>query len=69
MSELIEPGAVIIGLLSTLLAVIGWLGTRVITRLDDLVNRLDQVKDDMHTRMSRMENRLTKVETLVMVKE
>jgi hypothetical protein len=62
---LTASGGLIIFLLGTLLGVIGWLGSRVIHRLDELVDRVDEVKGDLQNRMNGIDTRLVKVETII----
>lgn len=62
---LTTSGSIIISLLGILLCVIGWLGSRVINRLDELVDRVDDVKGDLHGRINVIDVRLAKVETVV----
>jgi hypothetical protein len=64
---LAASGSIIIALLGVLLCVIGWLGSRVINRLDDLVDRVDEVKGDLHNRINGIETRLVKVETITIM--
>jgi len=52
-----------IALVGLLTAVIGWLGGRVITRLDAMVDKLNSVAGELHTRINGIDTRLTRVET------
>jgi hypothetical protein len=56
---------VISALVAILFSIIGWLGKRIITAQDELLERIDTLKDAMQTRISRTELRLVKVETKV----
>ncbi len=64
--QLIGAGGALIGLLiGILVAVLGWLGSRIIVRLDLMVDRLNQVSGELHTRINGLDTRLTRVETKV----
>ena len=64
--QLIGAGGALIGLLiGILVAVLGWLGSRIIVRLDLMVDRLNQVAGELHTRINGLDTRLTRVETKV----
>ena len=53
--------ACMFGLLAT---VVGWMGARVIVRLDAMVEKLNAVSTELHTRINGIDTRLTRVETL-----
>lgn len=61
---LATSGSVIVSLLGVLLCVIGWLGSRVVNRLDILVDRVDEVKGDLQSNINELETRLVRVEIL-----
>ncbi len=50
-------------LFGLLVMVLGWLGAKVIQRLDTLADKLDVVSGELHTRINGIDSRLTKVET------
>ena len=50
-------------LFGLLVMVLGWLGSKVIQRLDTLADKLDVVSGELHTRINGLDSRLTKVET------
>lgn len=54
--------ATLFGLLTVLL---GWLGAKVIARLDAVVEKLNQVAGELHTRINGLDTRLTVVETKI----
>ena len=58
--------ALAIGLVATLFAmlatILGWLGAKVISRLDEVVIKLGQVSEDLHSRINAHETRLTVIE-------
>ena len=56
--------SLVAGLFGILAAIIGWTGSRVITRLDDMVSKLTDVAGELHTRINGLDTRLTRVETL-----
>lgn len=57
------------GLFAVLIGVIGWIGARVITKQDEVLNRLDIVKDELHNRIASIDSRLIRVETKLEVRE
>ena len=64
--QIMGAGSALIGLLvAVLAAVLGWLGSRIIVRLDLMVDRLNQVSGELHTRINGLDTRLTRVETKV----
>ena len=52
---------VTVGILAT---VIGWMGSRVIVRLDMVVDRLNNMAGELHTRINVIDTRLVRVETM-----
>lgn len=56
--------SIIGGLLTALTIVIGWLGSRVIIRLDDLNEKLDDAVFNTHTKINILENRIVRLEVL-----
>lgn len=54
--------ATLFGLLSV---IIGWMGARIIVRLDQMVDRLDGVRSELHDRINDIDNRLVRVETRI----
>ena len=52
---------VTVGILAT---VIGWMGSRVIVRLDMVVDRLNNMAGELHTRINGIDTRLVRVETM-----
>ena len=54
--------AALFGILAT---VIGWMGARVIVRLDEMVAKLGEVAGELHTRINGLDTRLVRVETQV----
>ncbi len=64
--QIMGAGSALIGLLvAVLVAMLGWLGSRIIVRLDLMVDRLNQVAGELHTRINGLDTRLTRVETKV----
>lgn len=57
--------SLVAALFGVLCAVIGWVGSRVVVKQDELMAKLDLVKDDLHTRINHLGIRLVKVETKV----
>lgn len=54
---------ILVALVGLLTTVIGGLGARVITRLDAMVDKLNSVAGELHTRINGLDTRLTRVET------
>ena len=58
--------AAMFGLLAT---VLGWIGSRAITRMDamgeKIGDKLDNMAGELHTRINGLDTRLTRVETIV----
>ena len=64
--QIMGAGSALIGLLvAVLVAMFGWLGSRIVVRLDLMVDRLYQVAGELHTRINGLDTRLTRVETKV----
>jgi len=49
-------------LFALLMTVLGWLGAKVINRLDAVVERLDRVSSELHGRISGIDTRVTVLE-------
>lgn len=55
----------IVGALFGILTVsIGWVGARVVVKQDELMAKLTDIKDDIHARITALETRLVRVETI-----
>lgn len=52
-------------LFSVLIAVLGWLGNKIYTKLESLNDAMDAVKDELHERINKIDRRVTRVETIV----
>lgn len=52
-------------LFGLLVAVVSFIGSRVISSLDIMNQKLDQVAQDLHTRITGLDLRLTRVETKI----
>ncbi len=52
-------------LFGILCAIISWVGARVILKQDELMIKLDDVKDDLHGRINSIDTRLVRVETII----
>jgi peptidoglycan hydrolase CwlO-like protein len=69
--ELITIDAIVLlltittSLLAALFAVIGWIGSRVVNKQDEMINKLDDVKDELHRKINNLDGRLVRVETKV----
>lgn len=67
--------AITILVLSTAIALIGWLGSRIVSKQDELMakqvellEKLGSVKEEIHTRVNHLGIRLARVETRVGMK-
>ncbi len=65
MQTLTAAGALIVLLVGVLVGMLGWIGSRIIVRLDAMVDRLNSVAGELHTRINGIDTRLTRVETKV----
>ena len=54
--------ACLFGLLASIIA---WIGGKAISRLDQMVDQLNSVKLELHTKINGIDNRVTKLETQV----
>jgi biopolymer transport protein ExbB/TolQ len=45
------------------IAVLGWLGSRVYSKLDEMSVRMDSIASELHTRINGLDHRVTVVET------
>lgn len=64
--QIMSAGSAFIGVLvAVLVALLGWQGARIIVRLDLMVDRLNQVSGELHTRINGIDTRLARVETRV----
>lgn len=62
---------VIAGLFGVLMAVLGWLGNRIYNKLDEVAksiaamyDRVGEVKDELHDRITGIDKRVTRIETM-----
>jgi len=56
-------GVLVAALFGVLAAIVGWIGSRVIEKLDAVVNMLHQVADELHSRINRLDKRVVAIET------
>ena len=56
-------GSLVATLFGMLSVIVGWMGSRVIEKLDDVVEMLGKVKAELHTRINKLDNRITAIET------
>lgn len=50
-------------LFGLLVAIIGWLGSKIYSKLDELGNTMRRIENDLHERISALDKRVTRVET------
>ena len=56
-------GVLVAALFGVLATIVGWIGSRVIEKLDALVTMLHQVANELHARINGLDHRVTIVET------
>ena len=56
-------GSLVATLFGLLAVIVGWMGSRVILKLDDVVEMLRKVEAELHTRINKLDNRITAIET------
>ena len=63
-TQMLAVAGIMIGSLFGLLcALIGWLGSKAIARLDSVVEMLNKVSGELHERINGLDTRLVRVET------
>lgn len=62
---------IIAGLFGMIMAVLGWLGNRIYSKLDEVAKsitamyeRVGEVKDELHDRITGIDKRVTRIETM-----
>lgn len=58
--------AALFGLLSV---VLGWLGSRIYSKLDEMSNTMHTISGELHTRINGIDRRITVVETKIQSNE
>jgi hypothetical protein len=53
---------IISGLMATLILIIGWIGNRLHTRLDDINKTLGKIEHDLRQDLSSLDRRVTMIE-------
>jgi hypothetical protein len=51
-------------LFGTLSVIIGWVGSRLIMKQDTMLDKMDDIKYDLHNKLNQLDIRLTKIEIL-----
>ena len=65
-AQLLTISLTLVGTLFAILTgVIGWMGARVVTKQDEVLSKLDTVKEDLHQKITHIDVRLVRVETIV----
>ncbi|MET3122598.1 putative membrane protein [Oxalobacteraceae bacterium GrIS 2.11] len=54
--------SLVAGLFFTLAAIIGWIGTRMMNKMDEMNHSIIILAGDLHTRINSQDTRLTRVE-------
>ena len=63
-TQLLTIAATLVAAMFGLLAaIIGWIGSRAITAIDAVREKLDEVAGELHSRINGIDGRLIKVET------
>lgn len=57
--------SLVAGSFGILSVVIGWVGSRVINKQDEMMTKLDNVRDDLYKRINVLDLRLTRVELIL----
>lgn len=65
MEELHLAFSIIGGLIGMLTILVGWLGSRVINKLDDLDAKLDETTLNTHSKINVLDNRITRLEVML----
>lgn len=52
-------------LFGLLMALLGWGGSKVIGRLDAVVDKLEKMAGELHEKINKIDTRLVRVETIV----
>lgn len=55
--------ALVASMFGLLTAVVGWVGSRAISSIDAMREKLSEVAGELHTRINGLENRVVKMET------
>lgn len=56
-------GMLVAALFGVLTTIVGWMGSRVIQKLEDVVDKLNEVAGELHERINGLDRRITVVET------
>lgn len=51
-------------MLGVIVSVVGYFGVRIMTKQDELLDRIGAVKDDVHKRINTLDVRVVRLETL-----
>ena len=52
-------------LFGLLVAVLGWLGNKIYSKLDEVSNAMHKIAGDLHEKLNELDRRVTRVETHV----
>lgn len=58
-------GFLISAMFGILAAVMGWMGSRVVCKQDEIMEKFDTIKDNLNVRINGLEYRLVRVEALM----
>ena len=63
-AQLINTGAwLIAGLIGLLIAVLGWVGRKMVAALERMNDKIDEVSEVLHGRVTDLDRRVTRVES------
>lgn len=57
--------ALVAAMFGILVAILGWLGNKFYTKLDEISSNLVKMAGELHTRINSLDSRLIKVETIL----
>jgi len=69
MSLLTLSGVLVASIFGILLAVLGWMGNKLYSKLDEITRSLHQIADDLHMKINNVDMRLTVVETTLKLRK
>lgn len=57
--------SLILAMISLLASVVGYFGTRIMSKQDEALEKINTVKDELHKRVNHVDMRVVRLETLV----
>jgi len=62
---LTTASALVATLFGLLTVVIGWMGSRVISKQDETIAKIEAVKDELHQKITNLDSRVVRIETIL----